>query len=112
MAGSEAPIQMDQGCHRVGEIEPIVEQCRAMSRQKNINILLKSQKLGISQTKPILFKSFSCRRCNAPQEYMNVDNREYVFRVLNDVTKLPFLAEASSEFAINVFFSQKHFPMG
>lgn len=28
------------------------------------------------------------------QEYMNVDNREYVFRVLNDVTKLPFLAEA------------------
>lgn len=35
---------------------------------------------------------------------MNVDNREYVFRVLNDVTKLPFLAEASSEFAINVIF--------
>ena len=28
------------------------------------------------------------------EEYMNVDNREYVFRVLNDVTKLPFLAEA------------------
>jgi len=27
------------------------------------------------------------------KEYMNVDNREYVFRVLNDVTKLPFLAE-------------------
>ena len=24
---------------------------------------------------------------------MNVDNREYIFRVLNDVTKLPFLAE-------------------
>eukprot|EP00913_Durusdinium_trenchii_P023527 g22104.t1 len=24
---------------------------------------------------------------------MNVDNREYIFRVLNDLTKLPFLAE-------------------
>ena len=23
-----------------------------------------------------------------------MDNREYIFRVLNDVTKLPFLAEA------------------
>ena len=31
----------------------------------------------------------------ALEEYMNVDNREYVFRVLNDVTKLPFLAEAA-----------------
>ena len=31
---------------------------------------------------------------DALEEYMNVDNREYVFRVLNDVTKLPFLAEA------------------
>ncbi|OLQ10451.1 hypothetical protein AK812_SmicGene5849 [Symbiodinium microadriaticum] len=29
------------------------------------------------------------------KEYMNVDNREYIFRVLNDVTKLPFLAEDS-----------------
>eukprot|EP00931_Biecheleriopsis_adriatica_P046019 TRINITY_DN26391_c0_g1_i1.p1 TRINITY_DN26391_c0_g1~~TRINITY_DN26391_c0_g1_i1.p1 ORF type:complete len:551 (+),score=154.16 TRINITY_DN26391_c0_g1_i1:83-1735(+) len=27
------------------------------------------------------------------KEYMNVDNREYIFRVLNDLTKLPFLAE-------------------
>jgi len=42
---------------------------------------------------------------------MNVDNREYVFRVLNDVTKLPFLAEASSEFAINVIF-HRTFPNG
>ena len=34
---------------------------------------------------------------DALEEYMNVDNREYVFRVLNDVTKLPFLAEAGGE---------------
>lgn len=39
-----------------------------------------------------------CHRAYASQyeEYMNVDNREYIFRVLNDLTKLPFLAEAAA----------------
>ncbi|CAJ1362394.1 unnamed protein product [Effrenium voratum] len=27
------------------------------------------------------------------KEYMNIDNREYIFRTLNDLTRLPFLAE-------------------